>query len=197
MIRVAVTQRVDLIGEHRERRDSLDQRWATFLERCGVLPVLVPNSFGGAEALTLSCAGLLLTGGNSLVRHGGDAPERDSTETGLLNRFIRNRMPILGVCRGMQLIQERFGVPLRRVPGHVRRSHRISLEGKSRIVNSYHDWGSSETVEPLEVLCRAKDGVVESLRHRELPVMGIMWHPERSQTFSPHDIRLFKSHFRA
>ena len=44
MRRLALTQRVEVLSARAERRDSLDQRWAAFLDRCGFVPVLLPNS---------------------------------------------------------------------------------------------------------------------------------------------------------
>ena len=62
----------------------------------------------------------------------------------------------LGVCRGMQVIQHRFGIPLCRVEGHVAPRQTIRIDGESREVNSYHHFGAFESRPPLERLgcCR-------------------------------------------
>ena len=133
--------------------------------------------------------GLLLTGGNTLTAYGGDAPERDRTELDTL-AFARARgVPVLGVCRGMQVILHAFGVPLRPVDGHAGTRHRV---GGSRTVNSFHDFGSTGDTRPLDVLARADDGVVEAMRHPVEPVHGVMWHPERCEPFAEADVRLFR-----
>ena len=82
MKRIAVTQRVDMISSHEERRDALDQRWIPFLQTINLLPILVPNNIPYVQQLIgdKSIDGILLTGGNSLVKYGGDAPERDEIE---------------------------------------------------------------------------------------------------------------------
>ena len=95
---IAVTQRVVIDGKTAERRDALDQRWADFLQVTGFLPLLLPNSLSLAQHLLASVpvSGVLLTGGNSLVTYGGDAPERDQLEFELLNQARQSGWPVLG-----------------------------------------------------------------------------------------------------
>jgi gamma-glutamyl-gamma-aminobutyrate hydrolase PuuD len=194
---VAVTQRVSVIQDYGERRDCLDQAWTKFLAVCGLLPVLLPNNSEAAVALCerTGIDGLVLTGGNDLAAFGGDAPERDAVENAVLDLAERRGMPVLGVCRGMQMIQHRLGIPLRRVEGHVSRSQVIRIEGEAREVNSYHCFGALDSRPPLEVWAVADDGVIKAVRHSALPVTGIMWHPERRAPFSPDDIALFQRVF--
>ncbi len=194
---VAVTQRVSLFGEYGERRDCLDQAWTRFLAACGLVPVPVPNVTEVALRLceTVGIGGLVLTGGNDLAVLGGDAPERDAVENALLDLAERRKLPVLGVCRGMQVIQHRFAVPLRRVEGHVTRRQGIRVEGERKEVNSYHRFAAVDSRPPLEVWAIAEDGVVKAIRHSVEPMTGIMWHPERSVPFSPDDMRLFRQVF--
>lgn len=191
---LAISQRVAVVEAYAERRDALDQRWAPFVERLGAVPLLVPNRAESARELcALDPAAVLLTGGNTLAAYGGDAPERDATETLLLEWAIAKRRPVLGVCRGLQLILHHFGARLGPVAGHVGR-HTITFEGARREVNSYHELGATEAPEALEVLARADDGVIEAARHRALPILGIMWHPEREAAFAERDLSWFRSH---
>jgi gamma-glutamyl-gamma-aminobutyrate hydrolase PuuD len=194
---VAVTQRVSVIPAYGERRDCLDQAWTKFLALCGLLPVLLPNITGAALALCqrTDIGGLVLTGGNDLAVLGGDAPERDAVENALLDWVERDGLPVLGVCRGMQAIQQRFGVPLCRVEGHVAQHHVIRIDGERKQVNSYHHFGSLDSRPPLEVWAVADHGVVKAVRHAARPVTGIMWHPERCDPFSPADVGLFRKVF--
>src|SRR5277367_5493920 len=110
MNKVAITQRVSRVPVYGERRDCLDQAWTKFLAACGLLPVLLPNFTDVALALCedVRIAGLVLTGGNDLAELGGDAPERDAVENALLDLAERRSLPVIGVCRGMQLIQRRY-----------------------------------------------------------------------------------------
>ena len=191
---VGVTQRISVVPAYGERRDCLDQSWTKFLAACGLLPVLLPNVIEVALALCEATGidGLVLTGGNDLAALGGDAPERDAVENALLDLAERHRLPVVGVCRGMQVIQQRFAIPLRRVEGHVTQRQVIRINGEAKEVNSYHHFAAFDTRPPLDVWAVAEDGVVKAIRHSAQPMTGIMWHPERSAPFSPADVVLFR-----
>ena len=194
---VAITQRVSIVPEYGERRDCLDQAWPRFLAACGLTPLALPNVLEVALELCAGAdvSGLVLTGGNDLAECGGDAPERDAVESGLLDWAERRGLPVLGVCRGMQVIQRRFGVGLRRVEGHVTRRQVIRIDGEPREVNSFHHFGAFESRPPLAIWAVADDGVVKAIRHSTQPITGIMWHPERCSPFSPADVALFRRVF--
>jgi N5-(cytidine 5'-diphosphoramidyl)-L-glutamine hydrolase len=190
---VAVTQRVSIVPAYGERRDCLDQSWTRFLSACELLPVLLPNVTEAALALCdgAGIAGMVLTGGNDLAVLGGDAPERDAVENALLDLAERRGLPVLGVCRGMQVIQQRFAIRLRRVDGHVAQRQVIRIDGAPREVNSFHQFAAFDSRPPLDVWAVAADGVVKAVRHSARPITGIMWHPERCVPYAPADVNLF------
>ena len=194
---VAVTQRVAVVPGYGERRDCLDQAWTRFLAACDLLPVLVPNCPSAAVRLCASVpvSGIVLTGGNDLVDLGGDAPERDATERALLDHAERSGLAVVGVCRGMQVIQSRHAIPLRRVEGHVVPRQTIRIDGRPAEVNSYHHFGALESRPGLDVWAIADDGVVKAVRQRDERVTGIMWHPERCAPFRADDVALFRAIF--
>jgi N5-(cytidine 5'-diphosphoramidyl)-L-glutamine hydrolase len=193
---IAITQRVAVESGGKERRDCLDQAWIKFILACDFLPVPVPNDEVAAIKLCekLAVDGIVLTGGNDLASLGGDAPERDRTEGALIDMAERQRLPLLGVCRGMQVIQQRFRIPLNRVEGHVTSRQIIRVDGRPREVNSYHKFGTLETRAPFEVWAVAEDGVIKGIREPCRRIMGIMWHPERGR-FSPRDLDMFRDFF--
>jgi putative glutamine amidotransferase len=194
---IAVSQRVAVAPPFSERRDCLDQAWIKFLTTCGLTALPVPNDEHAAQRLcyAMPISGILLTGGNDLTAYGGDAPERDATESVLIDIADKRALPILGVCRGMQMIQHRFGIRLERVAGHVARLQTISVEGKPAEVNSYHNFGTTETRPPLQAWAFAEDGVIKAIRHPRARMTGIMWHPERLSPFASRDITLFQQFF--
>jgi putative glutamine amidotransferase len=196
---VAITQRVTVVPEYGERRDCLDQAWPRFIAACGLLPLPLPNVVEVALAMCRDSdlAGLVLTGGNDLAALGGDAPERDATENALLDAAESRGLPVLGVCRGMQLIQQRCQVPLQRVEGHVTQRQIVHIDGEPTEVNSYHRFGARESRPPLEVWAVAADGVVKAIRHTARPTIGIMWHPERNTPFTANDVALVRRVFKA
>jgi gamma-glutamyl-gamma-aminobutyrate hydrolase PuuD len=194
---VAVTQRVVVDPPHGTRRDCLDQVWVKFLLGCGLIPIPVPNSVDAALTICQQVGGIVLTGGNDLTAYGGDAPDRDATETALLDLAEQRDLPVLGVCRGMQMIQHRFGSRLQRVQGHVAPRQRISIDGRNVEVNSFHNFGATEVHPPLRTWAIADDGVIKAVRHSGRRMLGVMWHPERLDPFAADDVALFSGFFEA
>ena len=197
MKRIAVTQRVDIVPSYGERRDALDQSWTDFLARVDMLPLMVPNNPAALSGLlkNFTVDGILLTGGGDLTAYGGNTPERDAIEAGLIRFAIEERMPLIGVCRGMQAVQHFFGVRLEAVTGHVTAEQTVIVDGSPQSVNSYHCFGAVSTVPDLEVRALAQDGVIEAVRHRRHAIHGMMWHPERLSPFRAADLELFASVF--
>ena len=192
---IALTQRVQVLSDIQERRDALSQEWASLSAVCGFLPMLLPNVLPVAEQLLKEQPphGILLTGGNDLVSYGGDAPERDEVEHALIEYAIKTHTPLLGVCRGMQMLLDHFGTPLVPVEGHVRTCHMLD---NGDTVNSFHSFGAISCNPPLRVLCSSQDGVVEGVQHTEYPwICGIMWHPERYHPMRERDISTIKELF--
>ncbi len=197
MTLIAVSQRVAVDPRYSERRDCLDQAWIKFLTACGLTPVVIPNDVTAARVLcdTMPIKGVLLTGGNDLVAFGGDAPERDRTENALIDFAREQSLPVMGVCRGMQMIQHRCGIALVPVADHVTPRQIIFINREQVEVNSYHRFGAKETRPPLESWALAADGVVKAVRHTAERTIGIMWHPERLQPFAHRDLALFQNFF--
>lgn len=203
MKNIAVTQRVDAIADYDERRDAIDQRWSAFLLKAGLWPILVPNLMDYAHTLITKehIDGVLLTGGNSLLPYGGDAPERDQVERFLLEWAIGNDIPVLGVCRGMQGIQNYFHNKLVQVTGHVATRLTLELTGKGRLasivskyhdVNAFHTYGATNVRGELVSVAQSPDGISMAIEHFDKQVYGIMWHSEREAPFKDEDISLFK-----
>ena len=166
------------------------------------------------------CGALLLPGGGDVCprfcgQSGGarDVDEaRDRYELALFRRFFERGAPILGVCRGAQLINAALGGTLRRhVEGHGQiggadRLHAVrtddaalaALCGGSFPVNSAHHQAVGCPGAGLRAIAWAEDGVVEAIRHETLPILGVQWHPERLDAeVSPAGTTLLASFVRA
>lgn len=196
---VVYTQRVELIESYGERRDCADQRIADFIHACGFLPVPLPNNGALAEQLisAINPVGIILTGGNSLVQYGGNAPERDCMDRRLIELSIKKEIPLYGFCRGMQSILDYFGNELVNVTGHVAVRHEINIQGKTKMVNSYHNQACTKLKEGTELvsIAESNDGVIEAVGDVKLPIVGIMWHPEREKAYREMDIQFVKQLF--
>jgi gamma-glutamyl-gamma-aminobutyrate hydrolase PuuD len=190
---VAVSQRVDTFPEKNETRDALDQRLAAFVASCGYIPVPVPNALGGALCellMIIQPSAVILSGGNDI----GQSAERDDTERVLLAHAQEQQLPVLGICRGMQMMAHWAGASLHPVNGHIRTRHQL-IGTVSAEVNSYHGYSLSACPDGFDVLARSEDGEIEAIRHRSLLWEGWMWHPEREDHFAAHDMHRIKALF--
>ena len=205
--RVAVSQRVVIDPKHGEVRDCLDQEWAVWLNSLAIAPVAVPNRIADVAAFcdAFGIEAVFLSGGNNFpgkvyddpkIEVADTAPDRDATEAALVDYAIERGIPLIGWCRGMQVLQVYFGGVLSSTSNnrvqHVAAEHDIlftsqlhaSLANSPTIqVNSFHDFGveRSRLAKPLlEMAISVDDGVVEALYHPDLPIVGCQWHPERS-----------------
>lgn len=194
---VLYSQRVEIIGSYGERRDCADQNIPYFIKTCGYLPLPLPNNWNVVEQIIkqLQPSGIVLTGGNSLVKYGGNAPERDDMEKRILDLALACNIPVYGFCRGMQVIVDYFGCELVEVQGHVAVYHKISGVMGTLEVNSFHNQACYRVKKPLEVLAQADDGVIEAICYKEKHIIGTMWHPERESPFKDRDIQRMQELF--
>lgn len=190
--RAIYTMRVDEIANYQERRDSADQKIPELLHTLGFLPFPLPNRPQETVAFlkAIQPRAIVLTGGNDLVSYGGLAPERDLTERQAIEWALQVHIPVLGICRGFQMLLSFFGVRLIRVQGHVAQRHAIHGLWERSSVNSYHSWAAFEAPKKWEILARAEDNVLEAARCKEKKVLGLAWHPEREKPFDQEDLQL-------
>jgi putative glutamine amidotransferase len=207
---VAVSTRVDCIASRGEERDAIDQRLIQWLAESGFVAVLIPNVLAEYPENSsthkdrdriqhmlnrLKPRGVILSGGNDI----GDVPKRDATERCLLAWAETNRVPLLGICRGMQMMAIWAGAGLKRVNGHVGSRHLLSgvsaKEEWPAYANSYHEWAIDGCPDNFEVVAKAEDGCIEAIRHKYLPWEGWMWHPEREHPANPIDMTRIKRLF--
>ena len=104
--RFGISLRVELIEKYNEKRDTISQEWTIFLQNLAITPILIPNTLGDVKSYIsdVEIDGIILSGGDNV----GQFPERDKTEKQILDYAIDKRFPVLGVCRGMQIINEYF-----------------------------------------------------------------------------------------
>ncbi len=203
------------------RNNLVNQNPSTYaqaIKLAGGLPVLIPNEFPHDQIPELfeRIDGLLLSGGGDIGLHyfngephptvAGVSAERDELEITLCNFAIRARKPVLGICRGMQVINVALGGSLYthipdQYPSNVKHqtldengrdflAHEITLEPGSKLqriygcsqfqVNSFHHQAIKKTAPDLVVTGHASDGLIEAVEMAgdAFSVIGVQWHPE-------------------
>ncbi|HEY8531218.1 MAG TPA: gamma-glutamyl-gamma-aminobutyrate hydrolase family protein [Limnochorda sp.] len=211
----------------------LDTAYARAIERAGGLPVLVPICGTQARGQFIErLDGLLFSGGGGYLRTryrrqqqlpdlAALAPRRFRFERALMRSALAAGMPILGICRGHQMLVRVLGgrIQLALPPGEVnhnvltvpigrRAVHPIQIEPGSRLasilgrtsmgVNSLHRQAAQRVVPPLRVAARAPDGVIEAVEDpSHLFLMGLQFHPELLLAEEPRWFRLFTAFIEA
>jgi putative glutamine amidotransferase len=197
----------------------VEQSLAQWVAAAGAMPYVIPSCGVELERYAADLDGLVLEGGSDVAPESYGAkplkPEwagdkvRDTYEIALYRAFTRARKPVLGVCRGLQLINVAHGGTLiqdiqTELPGALvhrnwdiydQNFHTIRLERGSRLeaisragvavkVNSVHHQAIRELGAGLAVEARSEDGVIEAVRGTQGAwVHAVQWHPEF------HDVR--------
>lgn len=196
--RIGITMRVTNATGYHEVRDSLARDWTEYMQNAfpDAQWMYIPNM--GIDAVNYfrkwDLNVLILTGGDDI----GDYPDRDQTESELLRHALENNIPVIGVCRGLQLIHRHFGGEMKQgdesfTDVHRAQRHEIEMDGSAHEVNSYHNNMLDETTlhHDLQVIARcSKDNTIEGVRAKGL--MAMMWHPEREERVEQWNLNLIK-----
>ncbi|WP_110686971.1 gamma-glutamyl-gamma-aminobutyrate hydrolase family protein [Salinicola aestuarinus] len=195
-----------LIGITTSDHKSLLAWWCDWISvwRAGGRPVRLSPSRPPEQALD----GLIIGGGDDIgaARYGGEVqldvridPARDDLELALLGHYLPLKTPILGICRGAQMINIHCGGSLigdiQTAYRHIRNRRtvlprkRVEIEPFSRLaeilnrrfcqVNSLHHQAVDRPGEGLKVVARDRDDLVQAIESETHPfLIGVQWHPE-------------------
>ena len=170
--------------------------YLTALKNIGVNYVFSKNT-----TLIKNCNALLLTGGGNIIPYLYGKPVSisydydavcDVCEQYLIKQFVKQRKPIIGVCKGMQAINVFFGGTLTSVENHfyteknarhkitnLKNSFLLPYFNKTIEVNSCHVEKLDVVAKSLQVCAVSEDGTIEAIKHKTLPIYGVQFHPER------------------
>lgn len=178
---IAMTQRL-VESSHKEVRECLASEWGEFFARhlASYLPLPLAYHIPFAQYAPF-VRGVILSGGNDLALFCDDelSHKRDSYERAVLEYCVGHRVPVLGVCRGAQMIAQYFSCEIAPLQGHIG-EHSIDVQGRNYRVNSFHNYCVRSISSELKPIALASDTSIEAFRHMELPIFGVMWHIERS-----------------
>jgi putative glutamine amidotransferase len=185
------------------------------LRRAGGEPVVLPPAPGAwtPQRLSATFAGLVLPGGSDVdpVFYGGEPVEavdrlHDEADMALVRAAIAAAVPVLAICRGMQVLNVALGgtlvadLPAGAVP-HREGFHPVDLDagclvaramGTTRpVVSSYHHQAVDRLGAGLVATGRAEDGVIEVVQHTSAPILAVQWHPEDDADVQPNEQALF------
>ena len=188
---------------------TINQQLAQMVAAAGGIPVGV-DVWSDPEVLLARVDGVVINGGIDLDPSAYDAdrhaetdpaePERDRFELALVRGALERELPVLGICRGMHVLNVvRGGTLLQHLPDvtelehydreeYARPVHEIRIAEGSRVarafddqsaqVNSIHHQAIDRLGAGLQVTARAPDGTIEAVEGRSGSVVGIQWHPE-------------------
>ncbi len=196
----------------------------------GAIPVILPLSSSTEDVLELFdlCDGLLMTGGHDVspaLYHqekkeacGQICPARDQMERILYENALANEKPVLGICRGIQLINVLQGGTLYQDlpteykspvehhmnPPYTNIAHTVQIRKESLLydllgietlgVNSYHHQAVKELGADLEVMAESEDGLIEAVCHtKHRFAYAVQWHPEFDYHVNPASKRIFEA----
>lgn len=195
----------------------------------GGIPIVIPTT-GDIEIIKEQLNlidGLILSGGPDInpIYYGEDfkekigviSPERDDNEIKILKEFLKTEKPILGICRGHQLLNVYFGGTLYQDLSYFEMEplkhrqdlypeleiHNVAIEknsilenlyGESIRTNSFHHQAVNKLGEGFKVIAKSSDGIVEAIEKIDHKFcLGIQWHPEMMVARGNKDmIKIFK-----
>jgi putative glutamine amidotransferase len=216
---VSLTTTIDPNGGQGQARVTVHANYLHVLQRAGVTPSLVTPAHepGAVAALVRAANGLVLSGGEDVepARYGEDPipqlgevnPARDAMEWRALDVALALDMPVLGICRGMQVLNVYLGgtlyqdLPTQRGDminheqdgpwGH--HQHHVQCTDGSHLqrilgdcmpleINSFHHQAVKGLAPGLRCTAQAEDGLIEGIESENHHwVLGVQWHPERHE----------------
>jgi putative glutamine amidotransferase len=193
MKKILVSQRLIQDSKTQEIRAALDVAWASIFKQLDVLPIPVAYDVNLDSYFKIDgIVGVLLTGGNDLNHLAPDSlnEKRDNLERNLLQKALTHKLPCIGICRGAEFIAHYFGGVIAPVTDHVKPQHSLQLTDAGNylgqffplnfVVNSFHNFGIIKLGPEFKALALHQDQTIEAFASDKMPILGIMWHPERN-----------------
>ena len=173
--------------------DFIDHYWIKYFEQKKINFFLIPNSI---ELVTRQIKNtkrvnlIILAGGNDVFGKDEYSKKRLAVEFLLIKFAIKKNIPILGICRGMQVLNFYFKGKLDRIKGHMRVTNKVYMKNsliKDTILNvkCFHNYGikKNSLSKIFEIYATDKKQNIEMCKHKSKKIYGVMWHPERDKNY--------------
>lgn len=201
------------VGNNTEGDFFLRRQYCSAILKAGGIPILLPPA-GNPESAAGICNGILFTGGGDIAPSlcgitdydpaylFEPSPERDRYELKLAQLAISRDLPVLAICRGIQVLNVALGGTLKfHIDGHHQKlsreqpSHTVKiaentilarLAGERELaVNSFHHQAIDEVGKGLRVSAKAEDGIIEGVEASgQKFCIGVQWHPEHMKGYA-------------
>ena len=205
MHNILITQKT-FIDKHNQINWSLEDNWFKFFSRKKVNLIPINSNINNKKKLlAFKPKGLILSGGNDLynIVKLKENLIRDNHEKEILKLTIKNKIPILAVCRGFQFVAKFFKCKISKTTNHVRATHVLKINNKffgSKIkilkVNSYHNYAVSRLPEHFNLIARCSDNSIEIAKSNKYNILSFMFHPERRNISQKKIDKIVFSHFK-
>tara|TARA_Y100001970_G_scaffold291427_1_gene428544 strand:- start:8241 stop:8855 length:615 start_codon:yes stop_codon:yes gene_type:complete len=192
---ILISMRQDYFYNKKELRFCIDTKLINWVLYLGFKPLLVPdiktlNIFIKQDKFKIK--GILLSGGNGIEKKS----LRYKIEKKLAEYSKNKKIPLLGICHGLQFINCLEGGSLKKIDKHIRVNHKIVSKFKyPSKVNSFHEYGVKKLGRNFEIVAYSKDNNIEAIKHKKYNWLGWMWHPEREKKFNKDLKNIAKSFF--
>ena len=170
--------------------DFIDHYWLDYFEKKNINYYLVPNKKKLSKKKIKEINLLIIPGGNDVSNVLKTSNIRNNIEKNLIKICFKKKIPILGICRGAQLLNKSFGGKISKIKKHMRTRHNIFFTNREIIkknflnVNSFHNDGikKNDLSKSFKVLASDKHNNIEMFISNNKKIIGTMWHPEREKS---------------
>ncbi|ARJ56893.1 gamma-glutamyl-CDP-amidate hydrolase [Campylobacter cuniculorum] len=183
---IGITQRLILNESYYEEREALALDWGKLFAHSNLLKDFLPLPLSYEFPFNLykkHLKAVILSGGNDLNCYNPNALslKRDAYENEIIKHCLRDEIPLLGICRGAQIIAHFFNSTLISCQNHTQEHHIINTQGETFKVNSFHNYAIEKLGKDLSPLFFAEDETIEAFKHKNAKIYGLMWHIERKE----------------
>ena len=200
---------------------SIYETYSKAIELAGGIPVFIPSLSDISSLKRFD--GFLISGGGQGVKYQEkdgklpslreQNPERYDFETKIIKYALENNKPLIGICRGCQMLNETQGgtiLDIKQIPDSLNHrqttdkekpTHEITIQGKLKQilqtetieVNSIHSQAINKVAKGFKPIAKAKDNVIEAIESTEHNfILGLQFHPEKMLETNPCFIKIFQ-----